>query len=251
MIKEKLQLLYNKILNVLFPHYSCIICNRELENPDKNICNECEKQITKIEGNQCVVCGEPIPAPNTYCDNCKDFHFEFDKARAVYTYDKYMAVPIGALKYKGKRFLANIFAQKLHNLVNENDMIPDVIVPVPLTKTRGKERGYNQSLLLAESLCSLIGGDCRVDNSIVERIKDAPPQVTLKRKDRIKNLDGAFKLANKTVLKGKTVLIIDDVFTTGTTANEVSKQLRKLNPKKIYVATIAKTILNNSYLSDK
>lgn len=251
MIKEKLKIFYNKILNLLFPHYSCIICSRELESPTNHICNECEKQITKIEGNQCVVCGEPIPAPNAYCDNCKDIRFEFDKARAVYIYDKYMAVPIGALKYNGKRFLAEIFAQKLHNLVNENEMIPDIIIPVPLTKTRETKRGYNQSLLLAESLCSLVGGACYVDNSIVLRIKDVPPQVTLKRKDRIKNLDGVFKLANKAMLKGKTVLIIDDVFTTGTTANEVSKQLRNLNPKKIYVATIAKTILNNSYLSDK
>lgn len=114
----------------------------------------------------------------------------------------------------------------------------DTIIPVPISKKRQKERGYNQSLLIAKELSKKLEIKCA--NNCLIKTRNVIEQSKLKKEDRIKNIQGIYKLNNKEKLKNKNVIILDDIYTTGSTVNECSKILRQAHPKKICVLTLAK-----------
>ncbi|UCE63949.1 MAG: ComF family protein [Nitrospirota bacterium] len=116
----------------------------------------------------------------------------------------------------------------------------DVILPVPLHPTRLREREYNQSLLLAFPLSTQLG--LPISYSTLVRIRPTTPQTSLRRKDRIKNLRRSFVVTQPTILRDKSILLVDDVFTTGTTVNECAKALRKAGVSHVYVVTLARMV---------
>ena len=115
----------------------------------------------------------------------------------------------------------------------------DIIIPVSISKQRFKERGYNQTLLIAKELASNIE-KLELKNDVLFKIKNTAPQSTLNKAERKSNLKGAYAVKNETVIKNKKVLILDDVYTTGSTAKECSKLLKSAGVKHIGVITIAK-----------
>lgn len=114
----------------------------------------------------------------------------------------------------------------------------DLIVPVPLHKTRLKERGFNQSLLLSRALAKVCG--LPIDYINLKRTRATSPQINLKGKDRITNVKGAFAVKNNAPFKGKGILLIDDVYTTGATVSECCKVLKKAGAEDINVLTLAR-----------
>ena len=136
-------------------------------------------------------------------------------------------------------------AKEMLCMLEKEGAMPDIIIPVPITEKRKRFRSFNQSVLLAQEMQELAGGAFDVRTDIVLRIKERPPQAKLKREERLVNLKGIFALNNKESLIGKKVLILDDVFTTGSTVSEVAKTLKPLNPQAIMVLTFAKTCLNS------
>jgi len=119
----------------------------------------------------------------------------------------------------------------------------DLIIPVPLCEKRAKERGYNQAELLAHVVSKKV--NLEMNNKILLRIKQTPTQVNLSHYERNQNMIDAFKVNNKKVIKGKTILLIDDVYTTGATIQECAKTLIIAGAKKVYALTAAHTILKN------
>ncbi len=116
----------------------------------------------------------------------------------------------------------------------------DVIIPVPLHSTRLREREYNQSLLLAHRMSTYL--DIPLNYSILRRIRETPPQTSLTKHARLQNLRRSFAVKTPQLLKGKSILLVDDVYTTGTTVNECAKVLRKAEAKHVYVVTLARMI---------
>ena len=244
MIKQKMKNVLKSITNLFFPRYSCYSCGREMESPEDCLCERCKKNIVKLEGNLCLKCGEPIYEPSRYCDECRTNNedIKFNSARAVYAYDEITARIVANLKYKSKKFVVGFMAREMAKLVGEIGDCPDVIIPAPISKKRLKSRGYNQSELLAREINKNLNDVAEIKTDLVVRVKEVKPQVGLTREDRKHNLDGVFKLSKLSSLEGKVVYIIDDVFTTGTTSNEIARKLKRLKPKAIYVLTFAKNL---------
>ncbi len=227
--------------NALFPEYGCFLCGRELLNMEYHLCDECKKNfpILKLE-RCCAKCGAPVNSETKFCDNCKAFNYDFDEARASFVYSDTTKSLILGIKYSNRVYLAKFFARMMLDTLIKWGIIFDVIVPVPLSKSRQKSRGYNQSELIADELSKLT--KVEVDNTIIGRRESDKLQQNLTRKERFANMEGVFKISNRKNLKGLNVLIIDDIYTTGATANELSKTIRKLHPNKIYVLTAGKTL---------
>jgi ComF family protein len=146
------------------------------------------------------------------------------------------------LLYKYRRFhvLGKDFARLMNRTLGKEDSIwweVSVIIPVPLHKKRKKERGFNQAQGIAEELARL--KSIELDEGVLVKVKNVPPQTFLEIEERAKNVSGAFRVVNEKKIKGKIVLLVDDVYTTGSTVKECSLVLREAGAKEVRVLTLA------------
>lgn len=233
--------IFNFIISIIFPR-TCSLCKRTMSfSSEQNICDECLEKIPKLEGLICHKCSLPLPDGGATCSDCKsnkDIYFEVLKA--PYTYSTQMKKLIKKLKYSRKTFLAKDLSLKLSEfIVKENiDKNIDVIVPVPMHWFKKWKRGYNQAELLAKNVAELI--DKPIYNALI-RTKYTKPQFNLKKQERYKNLENMFILNKKyiDIIKGKRILLIDDIATTCSTANQCAKILKTLK-SKVVVVTLAR-----------
>lgn len=232
-----------RLLSVLFvKEYNCLICGRELPKPNRySVCNSCYAKQEVIGDNACLKCGKMLFAEEQYCLDCQNHEKEFDRAFAPLCYSGGAATTVMNLKFHGKKYLAKPMAKWMTDKFLETGLIADVVIPVPLHSRRKKERGFNQSELLASEIAASLAlpldatSACRVKDTLVSS------KLTGGRKAREENMKDAFSVTDKETIKEKRVLVVDDVLTTGTTANELSKALKKAGAKKVYVLTFATT----------
>lgn len=234
-----LKKLLKTIEKALFPEFSCFVCGREMKNPENGLCEKCAAKIKRIDGNICEKCGMQISDGERFCITCKNTSYVFNKARAAFVFDDISSSLVHQLKFKGKKFIVSLLACEMEKVFNSMDIKPDFIVPIPLAVKKEKKRGFNQSEILAKQLSEKI--NIPVFENVVAREIETPSQRGLSQKERKLNLQKAFKCLMPEVVKDKTVLIVDDVFTTGTTVNECSKVLLKAKAKQIFVLTALKT----------
>lgn len=233
--KENLQ----KLEMFLFGSRACICCGKECDGEnDYRLCNNCYKNIPFIKDRYCLRCGEIIKGDYDFCLKCKDDVYDFDYSRSVFVYTDLTAPIIMNFKYNGMKSHAIPLAKLLVDYYSTSDLIADSVTYVPMPKKRQKERGYNQSYELAKEFCKLSGLEF-ID--ALERTKEDIRQASLNAKERRENLKGSFKIIDKKLVKGKEILLIDDVSTTGATANECAKILNKAGAKNVQVLTLAKT----------
>jgi len=233
------QKLKNNIVNMFYPkHIKCIFCKSELSQ--KNVydcCDTCFKILPFIKHNFCIKCGLKFEKDGTgTCLNCKTNNFTFNTARSALNFEGKVVNTIHKLKYARYKFLAEPLSYFLYDTLLIQDWKIDTICYVPLFKTRQKQRGYNQAKELAINLSKLT--NIPVCDDII-RVRDTPTQTKLSRNQRQENVKNCFKVLDKTNIKDKNILIIDDVFTTGSTSNELSKQLSNSGANKIYVLTVS------------
>ena len=230
--------------NVLFPNgYKCLICGTEIVPGHFDICDACYLKLPFISGKVCLGCGESIFSSANYCLNCKNTKRYFEQCFSLFNFDGEIKKLIHELKYDGKKYVAKTLSNFLLKQFAVKNLNVDVIIPIPLHESKFKIRGFNQS----ELLCSgFIKFGFNVDTTSLIRIKDTTTQTNLTKQERLKNMENAFKCVNKKLVKGKTVLLIDDVYTTGATFNEASKVLINAGASKVYGLTVAHTVLNKS-----
>lgn len=231
----------NFIISIIFPR-TCSLCGKTLSFSSKqNICNKCLENIPKLEGLVCHKCSLPLPDGGATCSDCKnnkDIYFEVLKS--PYTYSIQMKKLIKKLKYSRKTFLAKDLSLELAKFIlKENiDKNIDFVVPVPMHWFKKWKRGYNQAELLAENVAELINKP--MYNALI-RTKYTKPQFNLKKRERHENLENMFVLNKKfiDVIRGKRILLIDDIATTCSTANQCAKILKSLKIKTV-VVTLAR-----------
>ncbi|MBQ8430971.1 MAG: ComF family protein [Clostridia bacterium] len=177
------------------------------------------------------------------CLNCKKNNYHFNYAQSVFSYKDNVAKIIQNLKYNSAKYLADPLGEFLYKKLIELNWKIDLITFVPLHTKRIKKRGYNQAEILADQLSRKSGIEIK---NILERDKNTPSQTSLKVKERAKNMENAFKLIDNNI-KDLNVLIIDDVFTTGATVNEIAKVLKNAKAKNVYVLTLAHTVFKSDY----
>ena len=241
-MKTKLNKLKNYLLKLIYPnHIKCIFCGDELnQNSYNDICEVCLKELPYIT-TCCGKCGNPIHEDDTgVCESCKITNYDFIWARAVFEYKDKVLTSVHKFKYSGGKYLFSPFAKLMATKYATENLFADVVTFVPMYKTKEKKRGYNQAKLLAEEFCKLTKLEC-VD--IIEKVVDNSAQASLNFKERRENVKDIFKVNPelKHKIKGKSVLLIDDIFTTGATANEICKMLINAGADKCYVLTLAHT----------
>ncbi|HJR78090.1 MAG TPA: ComF family protein [Nitrospiraceae bacterium] len=235
-----------RVLHVLFP-VQCRTCDRPLaDDPVPFFCRTCWNSIQPLRGAACPRCARPFASPwalayspTHLCIECRMRKPAFTKAWAGYPYAPPLREAIGLLKYERKYGLADSLCRLLTAALPPA-LDVDLIMPVPLHPARLREREFNQSLLLAQS----IGRHLRIPVSYADllRIRDNPAQTSLPRSSRLTNLRRAFHVRRPENIRGRRVLLVDDVFTTGTTVNECAKALRKAGSGDVYVLTLARTV---------
>ncbi|MBQ3047851.1 MAG: ComF family protein [Clostridia bacterium] len=246
-LKQKALKMFNKLLDELFPeNLSCFCCDEELNN-NTFLCKNCLNDLKSIK-HACKKCGERVNSFDNYCLVCKDNKRSFDKCVACFEYNGTAKKLIYKLKYGGAKYASKAFSKNLvEAYLNANFDKIDLLTCAPLSSKRLKQRGYNQAEVLAIDFCneahkSNIDFDCRFD--LLTRIKHTQTQTHLTRKERCENLKDAFKLnCDKSVIKGKNILIVDDIFTTGATIEELAKVLKKNGAKCVFGLTVCHTIL--------
>ena len=227
-------------LELIFPSKTkCIVCGGDLRvKTPICICENCEKSLPYSVGKRCVKCGEPLLAEENLCRSCKLNRFSFNVARQTFYYEEPISNLIKKLKYNNARYLAKPFAVFLSKCYYELGCNSDIITFVPQDENKNRIRGYNQSKLIAKQLSDITGVKL-VETT--KKIKNTPSQVGLSYVERERNLKDCFCLCNNVNLKDKRIVLVDDVFTTGATVENISKILKKAGAKEIVVLTLAKS----------
>ncbi|MDD4275629.1 MAG: ComF family protein [Clostridia bacterium] len=222
------------------PHIKCIFCGAEIDSTDKHsTCEKCLKILPLNTGKVCTRCGHPVYGASQYCLDCKGVPCDYEYARAPFIYEEQIKQIIHKFKYADARYLSYALSAYLADEYILNGFNCDVCIAVPLADKRLKQRGYNQADLLALDFAKHIS--IPVLDKVLIRIKETLPQAKQSGKNRAENLAGAFKVIDKKRIKGKNILLIDDIYTTGTTVKECSKVLVNGGAKAIYVLTVAHT----------
>jgi len=229
---------------LLFPQ-RCVLCEQWVLQPDFSpLCPSCLKGLECFNAPLCQRCGTLLPGNFddrfSMCARCRERGFEFDFARASGPYEGRLRDVIRHYKFDGHRRLAAPLGQRLLDTFRVIDFVfePDWIVPVPLHPKRRLQRGFDQTLLLAQ----LLARELRVPVfDGVRRVRDTKPQFGLDSQERRKNLRDAFDLDQDRWKAGSSLLIVDDVMTTGTTVDEMSRRFRIEKPEvRIMALTIAR-----------
>lgn len=214
----------------------CVGCRTDIFD-DGYLCDDCKEKLPFIsKGNYCRHCGRKTAIMTNYCDTCKNVLTAIDLARSVFSYEDDVVRLVTGYKFRDYRYLKTFFASEMVKKVRESNMTADLITFVPMTAKAIKNRGFNQSEYLARELSKRLGLPLL---SVLEKVKETHKQVGLSRNERLKNLEDAFRVTDKTLVEGKCVLIVDDVTTTGATAEVLATRLKKAGAKLVYLISIA------------
>lgn len=240
------------VLDFIYPeNISCILCNKPIKKINTySLCKDCFKELNFIQDG-CIKCGKPIIYHSLEkldicgCSYCFNKSFYFDKAISCIEYSDISKSMILGFKYKNKTYMAKYISNIMKEKLDLENIKFDYITFVPLHKKRMRKRGFNQSEKIAKELGKMIDIpilDCIYRKSNTNRLYN------LNRKERKIELKNAFLVKeNINYVNGKNILLIDDIFTTGSTVNEISKLLKLNNVNKIFVMTLL-TKSNDNYI---
>lgn len=241
-IKSILKEIYLTFLDLLYPEKNiCFICE-EHDSSAKNahICYNCLQEMTFLKGPRCSICGKPLGKGylQDKCHECINEKHYFTKAISPLEYTGIVKEAIYKYKYGKKSYMYKALGHILVQALQDEPFdYVDIIVPVPLHKKKMQKRGFNQSELLAQYISKSL--NIPLNKKDLVRVRNTDTQNKLGKSERYKNVKGAFKVQNNQAFNGLTVLLIDDILTTGATADECSKVLIKSGAKKVYVLALA------------
>lgn len=237
---------FRSTLDLLYPS-GCVLCGRfaDEENQRSEICADCRPGLIRRTSLGCGICGEYYPGSDygsLVCEDCRGEKPPFDFAVAPYRFQEQVRELILRFKYSGQEHLRQPLGKMLAEVLDDPRFPPlghCLAVPVPLHPRRLRERGFNQ----AEALCEVLTHERGLPWApLLRRVRYTVPQARFGREERLRNLKGAFELSSRHADKFRdNLLLVDDVYTTGSTARECSEILRRATKaKKIIVITVAR-----------
>ncbi|MDR1939411.1 MAG: ComF family protein [Clostridiales bacterium] len=229
-----LKYLKDRFLETLFPEgITCYACGTELKGERFGLCGDCFFEMPYITDDvrTCKKCGRPIYDEADYCLECQNHRFVFARVNSPFVYRGLAAKLIDDMKFRNMRYIAGMFGEFVATEYVRRNYAADLIVCTPAFERSGGYRGFNQSALIAEKAAKLLKLDARFDALI--KTRETKHQALLTSFERRKNLVGAFKVIRPDVIADKSVLIIDDVITTGSTMNECAKALLKAKAREV------------------
>jgi len=231
--------MFSSLLNLILPP-TCYLCGRVIES--SGFCSSCIEGFRFITGPICPTCGVPFVSQEVEdhpCGRCIKVRRPFHKARSIGVYEGGLLEAVHSFKYNGKTALARPLGRMMAEAITRPSDY-HLIIPIPLHRIRLRERGFNQSLLLAREMSNTLG--IPIDYINLKRVRPTEPQINLKGRDRLKNVKGAFAVADEKAFKGKRILLVDDIYTTGATVSECARALKKAKVERVDVLTLARVM---------
>jgi ComF family protein len=241
--------LLRSVFSVLFPS-DCRICRTPLTNISRvPVCGDCLAELCPARVPQCIVCGDRLTSAQLLmgdgrCTGCRDHEPAFDRALSFAEYKGALRGLIHLLKYENVTPAAGPLGQKLAEVVSEllagrSQSVP-LLIPVPLHKGRRRTRGFNQAELIARAASKHLDGKVEIAPEVLVRHRETISQVGLSREERIENMHDAFRVVGRKGIAGRTVILVDDVMTTGTTLSECARVLKQAGAERVWAATVAR-----------
>ncbi|MCW9710855.1 amidophosphoribosyltransferase [Avibacterium sp. 21-586] len=223
-----------------FLAFRCILCHQILSIQNAGLCSKCSRTIERYT--YCGCCGMPTSNYVLHCGCCLNSRPYWDQMVVIGRYTPPLSEIIKNFKFQHQFWLDKTLARLLLLAVIDAKRqhfirIPEIVIPVPLHHFRQWKRGYNQSHLIAKHLAKWLNIPCH--SQFIQRIKRTPPQLGLNAKARKQNLRQAFKFANQRI-NYRSIALVDDVITTGSTLNEIAKHFRQLGVENIQVWGLAR-----------
>ncbi|MBQ2801485.1 MAG: ComF family protein [Lachnospiraceae bacterium] len=238
-IREK----FNRWLDYLYPR-TCPVCTKVLAPGRRLVCEECQSKLVYVKNPRCKKCGKPVEnGVKEFCGDCNRKKHYYNSGRVVWVYTKEMRQSIYRFKYDNKREYADFYVTELVRLyggwIKRLDV--DAIIPVPLHKSKYRKRGFNQAQVLAEAIGRQL--EIPVLSDILVRNKNTTAQKNLNDKQRQENVKNAFKIINNEV-QLKKILLVDDIYTTGSTIDAVARILKGDGVKEVYFICLCTSGVN-------
>ncbi len=236
MISE-LKMLGETIGRLFYPEV-CPLCNKVLADKNERICKDCSIKLVPIKAPTCLKCGKEIEdEEQACCKDCATMQRSYIKGFPALNYSEDMAKCLSRFKYHNMRCYGGFLGDVIVREKGKEILLarPQVIVPVPVHKTKLRDRGYNQAQVLADELSKRL--KIPVDTELVIRATKTKPQKELSSKEREENLKRAF-ISSQKIVKYKSALIVDDIYTTGATVEACTAVLQAMGIKEIYYTSV-------------
>lgn len=230
-------------LRLVFPHVCQVCLDATASAEEGYVCEKCVRSLRQIQAPCCQRCGLPFEgeiSSGFECPNCHGVRFYFESASSSVIANTLMLDLLHRFKYQGALWLEPLFERLFLEMLSNDHMRSewDCVLPVPLHFVRERERGYNQSSLLAQTMADRL--DLPFCGKVLKRIAPTPSQTMLNRRERAENVANAFSVVADEAVASKCVLLIDDVLTTGATTNACAEVLMKAGAQVISVRTLAR-----------
>lgn len=225
------------VLDLFFPR-RCIVCDCVVYPKGNLVCTQCLKKLKIIKEPFCCKCGKQLKEfGKEYCFDCTTKPHKYNRGRALFEYEC-IQKSIFRFKYQGRQEYSEFYGQEVFKYLGKEIQLwnAQALIPVPLHKSRLQKRGFNQTQLMANEISKYL--NIPVVNSIIVRTKKTIPQKELDDRARQNNLKKAFKIVGNDV-KLKTIIIIDDIYTTGSTIDAMTELLREIGIENIFFITLA------------
>lgn len=228
--------IYSGVLDLIYPPH-CVICHTAGEH---YLCPACAEKITPIKPPVCRKCGTPCEAYT--CQECREREYAFECARSAGVFDGVLRDAIHALKYTNYIVMADPLAEVMIKAFPETGFARavDIVVPVPIHFSRMVDRGFNQSEELARRLAHRFA--LPIEAGVLRKVRKTKHQVDLPFDQRAINVQGSFVVKQADRLRGKRVLLVDDVFTTGSTLDEAARALLASGATAVRAYTLARSL---------
>lgn len=223
------------VLDLLYPH-TCPFCGKVSKEA---VCSTCVAKVVYIREPRCKKCGKPIRKETMeYCLDCAHTYHYYDRGYALWLHREPVSTSIYQFKYHNRRIYGRFYAEELAKVYGNTLQRWNIqtIIPIPLSKKRRRQRGFNQAEVVANHLGKLL--NIPVDSRHLARVRDTSPQKKLDPAKRRENIKKAFVWRGNSQIKGP-VLLVDDIYTTGNTIDSAARVLKRAGAGKVYFLTIS------------
>ncbi len=236
-LKSKLLRIVDVILGLIYPE-RCVFCDRVIWQTDDFVCPGCKGSLSLVKEPYCMKCGKQIDKEaQELCGDCERKQHYFDRGFTLCCYNDPVRESMYRLKYKNRQRYALYYGRKISEVLGERvkELKAEALIPIPLHEDRYRKRGYNQAELLAGEVGRIMNIPVRTD--ILKRVKNTQAQKTQDAEARRANLKNAFQICANDV-KLSTAILIDDIYTTGSTVDEAARALKEAGVDQVYVVTV-------------